>query len=93
MTLDQDDMTAEDYSDFYDISQKATREALKCYDLSEIDRDNLILETKKNKKSLVYKLFYAYGVSKLLITTTKVSTVTKVASVKVTNLEKSEINS
>jgi hypothetical protein len=57
MTLDQDAMTAEIYSEFYTLSQQATREALKAYDLSEIDRENLILETKQNKKSLVYKLF------------------------------------
>ncbi|WP_045856495.1 hypothetical protein [Teredinibacter purpureus] len=90
MTLDQDAMTAEIYSEFYTLSQQATREALKAYDLSEIDRENLILETKQNKKSLVYKLFYAYGVDKTLIATTKVSTITKAATVKVTNLDKKE---
>ncbi len=90
MTVDQNEMTGEDYSEFYGISQKATRDALKNYNLTEIDRENLILETKKNKKSLVYKLFYSYGVSKMLIATTRVSTLTKVASVKVTNLEKND---
>ncbi|MDA7686694.1 hypothetical protein N8793_01310 [Pseudomonadales bacterium] len=88
MTQAQDELTAEDYSEFYEISQKSTREALKDYNLDNIDRDNLILETKKNKKSIIYKLFYSYGVNKTLISTTRVSTVTKAASVKVTNLEK-----
>lgn len=88
MTQVQDELTAEDYSEFYAISQKSTRDALKDYNLDAIDRDNLILETKKNKKSIIYKLFYSHGVSKTLISTTRVSTVTKAASVKVINLEK-----
>ena len=88
MTEDQEGMTGELYSELYEISQKATREALKKYDLSEIDREDLILETKKNKKSLVYKLFVDEGVSKTLIATTTVKTESKKTSVKVTNLNK-----
>lgn len=88
MKQNQQEMTGADYSAFYELSQKATREALKEYDLSDIDRENLLLETKRNKKSLVYKLFSITGLSKTLIATTKVHTETKKASVKVTNLDK-----
>ncbi|MFT6390152.1 MAG: hypothetical protein ACJAUP_003553 [Cellvibrionaceae bacterium] len=90
MKVDQEEITGALYSEFYEISQKATRESLKEYNLSDINRDDLILETKKNKKSLVYKLFATHGFSKTLIATTKVSTITKAASVKVTNLEKND---
>jgi len=90
MKEDQEEMSGALYSEFYEISQKATRDALKEYNLSDINREDLILETKKNKKSLVYKLFSAYGLNKTLIATTKVSTITKVASVKVSNLEKDD---
>lgn len=88
MKQDQQEMTGADYSEFYEISQKATREALREYDLSNIGREDLLLETKKNKRSLVYKLFSTSGVNKILIATTKVQTETKKALVKVTNLDK-----
>lgn len=88
MKQDQQEMTGADYSEFYELSQKATREALREYDLSNIGREDLLLETKKNKKSLVYKLFSTSGVNKTLIATTKVHTETKKALVKVTNLDK-----
>ena len=88
MTVNQEEINGELYSECYEISKIATREALRDYDLSNIDRDDLILETKKNKKSLVYKLFATSGVSKTLIATVRVSTTTKAASVKVTNLDK-----
>lgn len=86
MTEDQEGMTGELYSELYELSQKATREALKKYDLSDIDRGDLILETKKNKKSLVYKLFVDEGISKTLIATTTVKIESKNTTVKVSNL-------
>lgn len=88
MTSNTEELTGALYSQCYEISQKSTREALKAYDLSNISRDDLILETKKSRKSLVYKLFCTSGVTKTLIATTKVNTETKAASVKVSNLEK-----
>ena len=88
MSLNQEEMTGALYSECYELSQTATREALRNYDLSNIDRGSLHLETKKNKKSLVYKLFSASDESKTLIATTKVIIETKKTSVEVMNLEK-----
>lgn len=90
MEIDQKEMTAAIYSEYYEISQTATREALKEYDLSAIERKSLQLETKKNKASLVYKLFTTQDFSKTLIATTRINIKTKKTSVKVTSLDKKD---
>ena len=82
------ELTGDTLSECYQISQKATREALKEYDLSTLDRDNLHLDTIRNKASLVYKLYTISELGdKILIATTKVSTKTKKSSVKITALK------
>jgi hypothetical protein len=87
MNYDENEISGALYSECYEASQKATREALRDYDLSNVDRKNLILDTKKNKKSLVFKLFSTSGVTKTLIATTRVNTGTLAATVKVSNLD------
>ncbi|MFQ3231166.1 hypothetical protein [Reinekea sp.] len=88
MKEDPQEISGELYSECYEVSKVATREALKGYDLSGVNRDELVLETKKNKKSLTYKLFATDVFSKTLIATIKVNIETKASSVKVTNLNK-----
>lgn len=89
MSDENNTMTGEQFAECYEIAQRSTREALKKYDASGIDRTKLSLENETGEGFIRYRLYHlGSDETRVLIASTKIQLDTLEANTTIRNLNK-----